>query len=51
MVAEYKELKESIAQQWVKKLGMPLAEVVQVLEVSTLATSRIMQRSTPKNKE
>ena len=39
------QVRSTIAQQLVKKLGMSLAEVARLLGVSTSAISRIMQRS------
>ena len=44
------QVRSTIAQQLVKNLGMPSAEVARLLGVSTSAISRIMQRS-PKQKK
>ena len=48
---EIPQVRSTIAQQLVKTFGMSLAEVARLLGVSTSAISRIMQRSSQKNRE
>jgi len=45
------QVRSTIAQQLIKNLGMSLAEVARLLGVSTSAISRIIQRSSQKNRE
>ena len=45
------QVRSTIAQQLVKKLGMSLAEVARLLGVSTSAISRIIERSNEEKKE
>ena len=45
------QVRSTIAQQLVRKLGMSLAEVARLLGVSTSAISRIMERSSEEKKE
>jgi len=45
------QVRSTIAQQLVRKLGMSLAEVARLLGVSTSAISRIMARSSEEKKE
>ena len=45
------QVRSTIAQQLLKTFGMSLAEVARLLGVSTSAISRIMQRSSQKNRE
>jgi hypothetical protein len=44
------QVRSAIAQELVKKLGMPLAEAARLLGVSTSGISRIMERSTQEKK-
>jgi hypothetical protein len=48
---EIPRVRSEIAQQLIKELGMPLAEVARLLGVSTSAISKIMQRVTQGRKE
>lgn len=45
------QVRSTIAQELVKKLGMSLAEVARLLGVSTSAPSKIMERSPEEKKE